>query len=52
MRAGERMGEKISGENEPFADLIESFSGCSSFTSRKVFIYDMAFEGVIFLPTV
>lgn len=51
-QAGESIGGEISGENKPFAALIESLSGCSSFTSRKVFVYNMAFVRVIFLPTV
>lgn len=42
-------GGGISGENEPFAVLIECLSGCSSFTSRKVFVYHMAFVRVIFV---
>lgn len=47
-----KKGWGVSGENKPFAALIESLSGGSSSTSRKVFVYSMAFVGVIFLPTV
>lgn len=40
----------VSGENKPFAALIVSLSG--SLMSRKVFVYNMAFVGVIFPATV
>lgn len=45
-KKGEGDGEGPSGENKPFAALIES--RCSSITSRKVFVRHMATEGTRF----